>query len=612
MKTPRTTPWLQDTVAAGNLAFLCGAGVSVPSGLPLSSEYVDEFVGALIRVAAPPLQLDADARRRLGKHRLEYVSHVVSQTPWVDPAACLDCFALGQPNAMHMKILRCATHKSSPAVILTTNFDNLFERTAEATGTRPLSILEGRELAGPCADSGVIVAKVHGSAPKPVPGKRPELLASIRQVGRPFEKGTEAHLDSLLCDRTVIALGYSGNDHYDIVPYLMRHKFRAIVWVQHDANITGGAFIETKAPASLQFLFRGNDDVFIRAHTADLLLSLEPAQNCSADWAAPLSALMWQELLSKSVDDMGPYSLLVLGDLLMSDNAHELAVTCYQKAVFALPWDSDTRARCKAWRNIATIHTLHRRVDEAIRIVDIALGEPKLDRWSRSELLMEKGLAINRLSVWEPKHQLSALAYIRQAFQEAEKVEHRLIMGLASHNEGRVLLQMTYNKDLRDEEGRPKIEANAAAAVSALERAYQILWPETDLQNLSEVCKDLADCYIVLNRCKEAVRFYTQTAWFARIKAYVDNGETLKLLLAHVGSATALAIYVGSKFDDLFDWPTLGMLGAAKEVLACIREGMRVHVEEPWEVNNSLDILDNLGRQAHDFANRYFDNWSYE
>ncbi len=225
---------------------------------------------------------------------------------------------------------------------------------------------------------------------------------------------------------------------------------------------------------------------------------------------------------------------------------------------------------------------------------------------------MEKGLAINRLSVWEPKHQLSALAYIRQAFQEAEKVEHRLIMGLASHNEGRVLLQMTYNKDLRDEEGRPKIEANAAAAVSALERAYQILWPETDLQNLSEVCKDLADCYIVLNRCKEAVRFYTQTAWFARIKAYVDNGETLKLLLAHVGSATALAIYVGSKFDDLFDWPTLGMLGAAKEVLACIREGMRVHVEEPWEVNNSLDILDNLGRQAHDFANRYFDNWSYE
>ena len=78
-----TSDWLAKLIREENCAFLCGAGVSVPSGLPSAADYVQYLVDLLIRSLPPNIKLDKDQYQKLCGHRMEFIFQIATQTPGI-------------------------------------------------------------------------------------------------------------------------------------------------------------------------------------------------------------------------------------------------------------------------------------------------------------------------------------------------------------------------------------------------------------------------------------------------------------------------------------------------------------------------------------------------
>lgn len=112
---------------------------------------------------------------------------------------------------------------STGAAVVTTNFDNCIERTIVEPYSRV--VFRGVDLTGEVPQTSVIV-KPHGSNPLDSSEEVSELVVSIRTLA-PTAKGFarfpvwRAYLKSLMQGRTVIVVGYSGSDDFDITPVLL-------------------------------------------------------------------------------------------------------------------------------------------------------------------------------------------------------------------------------------------------------------------------------------------------------------------------------------------------------------------------------------------------------
>jgi hypothetical protein len=211
----------------GNLVLWVGAGISSPSGLPLG----DELTGAVLRAVFGGFARDytAEACRILGKvharnacerqrlrckgryPRLEFVLECV--TPFLSPEQdgglrCL--FGLGNPNRLHTWVAGMA---AEGAVVVTPNMDGLLERAG-------------------CPDDAVYhYHGIHSSA---------DWGGVLRNLADPASvRGTADRLDGLLGQRTIVFLGYSGRDYYDITPFFRERprRFSRGLWVEYGRGL---------------------------------------------------------------------------------------------------------------------------------------------------------------------------------------------------------------------------------------------------------------------------------------------------------------------------------------------------------------------------------------
>lgn len=203
-----------EALGDGQLLMFCGAGISwpAPSNLPLAESLVSRAATALL----------APHDTALG--RLAIRPEVFFSYPYrINPTETLGTIArLLQSRSFNTLHAACAKALRSGNVVVTTNFDTLIEEAATSSATSFTLALRGTSA------TRSVIFKIHGSL-----ADLPSLALTIDQVGAGLGADRAAYFRELLAGKTILVLGYSGNDPLDILPVLREGAYRRVIWLDH-------------------------------------------------------------------------------------------------------------------------------------------------------------------------------------------------------------------------------------------------------------------------------------------------------------------------------------------------------------------------------------------
>ncbi|MBD3351068.1 MAG: hypothetical protein GF364_06245 [Candidatus Lokiarchaeota archaeon] len=236
------------------LTFLAGAGISVdpPSCLPSARGIMSD----IIRFCCPKDAADDLLSEPLiSRIKYEYILGLFRDSGDND-LKIMDYFAQAEhPNALH-KFLAGRIRKGN--IVMTTNFDFLIEYALGLGDKNARAVItkgDFQKFTDPVEltrkDMNVLY-KLHGSQKNVFTGE--DTAESVITTLDAFAKEKEENVFALphyeretflrACKgRTLVVMGYSGGDVFDIIPALMHTKdLKRVVWVEHTAapggNIT--------------------------------------------------------------------------------------------------------------------------------------------------------------------------------------------------------------------------------------------------------------------------------------------------------------------------------------------------------------------------------------
>jgi hypothetical protein len=238
-----TKEWLRDALLAPDkkLAFFVGAGISVDSGLPIFLNFSRDFISSLC-----PSDLDkGDIDKICRRLRPEVLLQTVQQVHGDRTLDFYSSLESDYPNANHLFL---AFALKAGHCVFTTNVDNLIEQACKEIGFQcnPViydneydQFLNGQHKGDVSIDVGSQLFKLHGSIESDKAGL--EKYRSIRfvldRVGLGLTENQEVILSSCLQDYDFVFLGYSGNDHFSVLPVLLKvDSDQSFYWFKFKKN----------------------------------------------------------------------------------------------------------------------------------------------------------------------------------------------------------------------------------------------------------------------------------------------------------------------------------------------------------------------------------------
>jgi hypothetical protein len=216
------------------IGVLAGAGVSLaaPANLPTAADFKKLLAEALLQFDETPDDImslsDGIIYREIPFERLlQHIYDTMADTqPHIINHLLISAFGEGRPNQNH-KVLSEYLVKGRIQLLLTTNFDNLFEQAGmgieqvvtDTQWERLAKELIYGKLKSPT------VAHIHGFLKRPS-----SLVALMNQVGREAHGPRRQVLDHLLTTGTMLFVGYSGTDE-DINPVLQAYPAQSQWWL---------------------------------------------------------------------------------------------------------------------------------------------------------------------------------------------------------------------------------------------------------------------------------------------------------------------------------------------------------------------------------------------
>ncbi|UYP48633.1 Photosystem I assembly protein Ycf3 [Candidatus Lokiarchaeum ossiferum] len=239
------------------LTFLAGAGCSVdnPSNLPAGSTMIRKIIRFTCALE------ETNKLLSLKDLRFEQLMDILREQ--LDPELhIIDYFSLNKsPNLQHFFLAQMI---KLGHIVMTTNFDCLIEQAlleSDIPKEKCRAIITRKDFKRYSNPSLLFqqgffgVYKIHGSALNQFTKKstRESLVATIQAFGQnkeersvfqveKFKKEFFTHVDD---NRTLVVMGYSGYDDFDIVPTLKLLKdFNAIIWIEYQKHDNGQEIIE--------------------------------------------------------------------------------------------------------------------------------------------------------------------------------------------------------------------------------------------------------------------------------------------------------------------------------------------------------------------------------
>ncbi|MFX1374261.1 MAG: tetratricopeptide repeat protein [Promethearchaeota archaeon] len=228
--------------------FLVGAGISMDS--PTNMPSATEIVKSLLELCAPLEEVEK--LFSLEMLRFELVVEKI-QDEFDEELRFLDYLDnITEPNIIHYFLGNAITRGN---YVVTTNFDYMIERALMRildkkwhqdiipviTKEDYVFYQDPKNLikAGKC-----LLYKIHGSKRNIITGlsTKHSLITTISALGREREEGETFAIEpfkksaiyNLMKDRTLIVMGYSGSDDFDIEPTLKELPFlKRLIWIEH-------------------------------------------------------------------------------------------------------------------------------------------------------------------------------------------------------------------------------------------------------------------------------------------------------------------------------------------------------------------------------------------
>ena len=219
----------------------CGAGISIPSGMPAGFSLTWKWLETLLPDAAYAelvklytgygKWLNSSVQRMetvVPAPRLEQVIEDAVKIFGTQVLDNLSFFKEVQPNPMHHMLARAGL--SSDCLVVTTNFDDAIEKAAN----RRLNVHRLNTM-GNCSETGLW--KIHGCISEP----NETLGHSIRNLLQGLKPTFDSTLRKLLQDpnNEIIFIGYSGSDSFDVNPFFLSiaKSIRArVTWIEHSRD----------------------------------------------------------------------------------------------------------------------------------------------------------------------------------------------------------------------------------------------------------------------------------------------------------------------------------------------------------------------------------------
>ena len=268
--------------------FLVGAGISMnpPSNLPSAQKIVQ----VLLELTLPPKEL-----KNFDIYSLRYELIVQHIQEYIDPnLTFLDYFELVKsPNIIHFLLAELIKKGNC---VVTTNFDNLIEY-ALISVLQPnlrskitpvitrndflnyqdpkLSLYEGKYP----------LYKIHGAKRNVVTGQptSDSLVTTMRSLSRdrigvetfaiePYKKPA---MQNLMKGRTLVVMGYSGNDDFDIRPILKELPFiDKLIWIEHAKQAQPSLFKINRHPQFMNIQYQKKIDYLLAEIRSDTFFDI--------------------------------------------------------------------------------------------------------------------------------------------------------------------------------------------------------------------------------------------------------------------------------------------------------------------------------------------------
>ncbi|MFX1338750.1 MAG: tetratricopeptide repeat protein [Promethearchaeota archaeon] len=280
--------------------FLAGAGISMdaPTNMPSAREIVKSLLG----FCGPPDELENILS--LDLLRYELVVEKI-QSIFDEELKFMDYLELiTSPNIIHLFLAHLI---KKGHYVITTNFDYLIEHALInvlpknqhfsiypiITKEDFLSFREPRRL---IETEKYPIFKIHGSKRNIITGEstHESLITTISALGREREEGETFAIEpykkpaiyNLMKDRTLVIMGYSGSDDFDIGPMLKELPFLSrLIWIEHSFddqikimkvnktnNLTSKAHLSHSERLLAEISVSGDFDVFlIKSNTANII-----------------------------------------------------------------------------------------------------------------------------------------------------------------------------------------------------------------------------------------------------------------------------------------------------------------------------------------------------
>lgn len=223
-----------------------GAGISydAPTCLPLGGQLVDILLGKLLE---PEIKESLDNTGL----RPEVVMQVLWEYTGESIFTALNSLSKRPPNKIHTLLDSLRKYRKISKIV-TTNLDLCHEKAVVK------------------ADNSAIV-HLHGIA-----GKKDTIMYALDQVSNKRAQGVGSSLQKILQNSTIVFLGYSGRDDFDIAPALanlssdvdfvwVEHDIRMDKWdLHHDFSISDAHFILSSRLSEKVTYIRGNTWTFLK------------------------------------------------------------------------------------------------------------------------------------------------------------------------------------------------------------------------------------------------------------------------------------------------------------------------------------------------------------
>lgn len=488
--------------------FLVGAGVSMDA--PTNMPSAREIVKSLLDFCAPPEEIENLLSLKLLRYEL-----VVEKIQGIfdEELKFMDYLELvTSPNIIHLFLAHLIKRSH---YVITTNFDYLIEHAlikilpeAQHFSIYPiitkedfLSFQEPKRL---IETDKYPLFKIHGSKRNIITGEptHESLITTISALGREREEGETFAIEpykkpavyNLMKDRTLVIMGYSGSDDFDIGPMLKELPFLSrLIWIEHSfddqikitkVNKTNDFTNKENLSRSEQLLAeisaRGEFEVFlINSHTGNIIKN--------ALWNILLSNISIHNLkLAQTVSDIPRF--------------HEWVKPLYN----GLPLIEKYRLACQ-------IFYFLKQIDSTVRCSEKGknLAENISDIASKSTFLNFLGM-INHIKGNYDK----ALDNYKESLFIDEKLENLAGKTTDLNNIGSVYLTLgKYDDALEKYEN----------ALQISDQIGDLVGKTADLNNIGRIHEIQGEFDLALKRYEEALRITEQLGDLGRKSALLNN-----------------------------------------------------------------------------------------